>query len=286
MNLSISSSSFSPLVEELAAVSPRRARFFARAASVFFAFTLAASTASAQILTAQQVTGFNEDLIANGAGTTAADSTSRAFDGGGNTNVFYSADFVSSLTGEAPSGSGLAADGLLVGQNGNQNVYQLADYGSMNALALRPDATSGTLTFVNPGAFTQIGLLGTSANGFTTIDYTINFQDGGSSVSGSVTFADWFAAEPTSISNFGRVRRNNDVFHIPNGKPGLYEHTIELAVAEGRTVTSIDFEYASGEKVNSGAAIFAVSAIPEPRTYALAVGVLVLGITLIRKRRV
>ncbi|MCC5805089.1 MAG: PEP-CTERM sorting domain-containing protein [Opitutales bacterium] len=241
------------------------------------AFALAAvfaTSASGAILVPQPVSaGFNEDIVASGTGSAAA-NTSTTYD---RFRVLYSEDFANAST----YGGGLPANGFITSANGSGNQYQLADYTQNNALLMKGQ-TSGALTFQNPDSFTQIGLLAASAEGASNVSFTLNFAGGGTQ-SGNLAIADWWNGADAVIQGVGRVHRTSGVFDgLASNNPRLYEYIIDVdAALQNESLVSISF---SNQTSGANAAIFAVSAIPEPSTYAALFGVLA-ALFILRRRR-
>lgn len=88
------------------------------------------------------VTGFNHDLIANGAGGSnrAEATTTTTFDDVRlvGDNVLYSKDFEGNNNPDSPPPFGLPDDRVITSLNLPGAVYLLADYNQNNALILKP----------------------------------------------------------------------------------------------------------------------------------------------------
>jgi hypothetical protein len=222
-----------------------------------------AISVTAQTATPLEISsGFNADLIADGSGS-ASGSASAPFDGG---NVFYDSTYLSNHpggnSGVFPSG------GIVTGNSGNQ--YDLAAATGNNALRLLEGDTSGTLDLVSPAfSLASIYVLGSSADGPSLLDYTLNFA-GGNTSSGSFTFADWFdpgqTGEITGLSHVGL----DDTYSWQGNVFSLYAAQIDVPLEDqALALQSISFTFADS---GSTAAIFALSATPapEPSTLALA----------------
>ncbi len=219
----------------------------------------------AQSVTPVKITsGFNWDLVANGAGS-AAGSVTGGFDTV--SNVFYDSSYLSSHVG---GGSGIfPAGSTVLGNSGNQ--YTLAAAANNNALLLSASAASGTLN-LSPTALGVVYILGCSADGSSLVNYTLNFV-GGATVSGNFTFSDWLDPSHTGeITGLSRVNML-DVYEVnPSWTTAFsfYDAAISIPIVDqSLALQNISFVFAGG---SSKAAVFAVSGIgsvPEPGSAAL-----------------
>ncbi len=217
------------------------------------------------------MTGFNEDLVAEGMGTNALGTTTARFDGdiSNGRNVFYAQGFSSWLRGPGPRG--LPASGAFTNVNNPNLRYQLMPYHQRNALLLRGPGDTGSggaaaaaLALVWPDSFSDLAILGTSAMGETTLNYTLNFSDG-TSFSANYKVADWCGPSNAVIRGFDRVCRDDDTFRegLNPTNPKLFEHIITLSPADqARTLTSISFQWIGSEVTR--AAIFGLSGVATP----------------------
>ena len=124
---------------------------------------LVASAARADIYTPLVVTGFNQDLVANGQTATALASTTAAMDTIG--FVFYEAGFPNTSGTTQPLPSGLPTNRSLASVATPGARYSLADYTGNNALYLTNQGDSGTLTLGTPGSYGKLALLAASGDG-------------------------------------------------------------------------------------------------------------------------
>jgi hypothetical protein len=210
--------------------------------------------------------GLNVDLVADGSGS-AGGSVSGGFDNAG--SVFYASSYLSSHPGG--SSGVLPSGGTVVGNSGNQ--YYLAPAAGANALLLTSGNTSGTLNlfYSTPAQLKTVYVLGSSADGPTLLNYTLNFS-GGATVSGSFTFSDWYdpglTGEITGLSHVSTA----DVYSGQGNVFSLYDKAIVIPDADvPLTLQSISFTF---EGSTSKAAIFDVSGaapvpVPEPTSAAL-----------------
>lgn len=202
------------------------------------------------------LTGFNEDVVANGSHVSPASSTTQAFDDG-NGNVFYEDGYTNaSWVSETPGG--LPVGGNFASTQSATRIYQLASYSSNNALALRSStattyggAVSGTLSFQSQyrSTYNTLYVLASTGSGTGTVDYSVNYADGSTST-GQLTFADWYlASSAQSAIKAKRIERstgNYDTRYDFN----LFELPITIAGAnQNKVINSVGFTW-----VNAGSA--------------------------------
>ena len=226
------------------------------------------------------VSGFNEDIIADG--TTATTSTTSGID---SVNVFYDNSYAAS---NHISGGAFPAGQTVTGADGNS--YEFAAASANNGLLLNSSETIGTLSLSYPdGPLGTVYLIGTSASGSTLLDYTLNFA-GGASSSGSFSFADWYDSTASgTVTGLGRVSNQTDSYDAAGGNNfSLYSIAISIPVSDqSLTLDNIIISY-DGVNAGSSAVIVGVSgaapaSVPEPGTLAFAA--LGLGLAAIFRRR-
>lgn len=184
--------------------------------------------------------GFNADVIAES--TPVADHVNNGIDGA--KNVFYTTDVKS-------SGAICKADGKIESISGK--VYQLGTLASNNVLRIGGDVAEGTLEFTAPVQAEELYILGTSADGATSLKAVINYTDGTKSES-TVTVSDWgaYSANGIAVKNLGRVQYDTDSYDRYSSYK-LYEQTLNADLA--KKVESITFTNDS----KSACSIFAIS---------------------------
>jgi hypothetical protein len=233
--------------------------------SIFLVIGLVTGTLHAQTTFPVNVSGFNHDIIANGSGgmNRAAATTSITFDAptaGGN-NVFYSKDFRGNNNQNSAAPYGLPADRKI--QSSTAGIaYELAPYDMNNALVLKNQGSSGTLTLGMPGVFTSITLLSTSAESPSSINVICNFSDG-TSFTRALTVPDWITGTGNvATRGMGVVTRAQvgteapDIFKCDAGCPTLFNMALTLdAPFSSKILTSITFQKQS---VLGSTAIFAI----------------------------
>lgn len=172
--------------------------------------------------------GYNEDLIANGAGA-ASSSTTQSVDNPVNGFVFMSTDFVNA-SGASPT-SGLPANGLINSENTPGLTFQLASYSGNNSLRLLNANDFGTLSFSSTPSASKLYMLATTGSGFSTADILVTFTDGTSQDFVDESVSDWYFGFPFAIKGIGRVSRINDNIENNTENPRLYEITLPISAA-------------------------------------------------------
>lgn len=210
------------------------------------------------------LTGFNEDVVANGSNVSPASSTSQAFDDG-NGNVFYENGYTNA-SGVAETPGGLPNGGNFASTQSATRLFQLASYSSSNSLLLRSatattygGAVSGTLSFQSQyrGTYSTLYALASTGSGTGTVNYTINFADA-TTATGSLAFADWYLAGASTQSaiKLKRIARTTGVYDTRYDF-NLFELPITIAGADqGKVINSIGFTW-----TNAGAARINIMAV-------------------------
>jgi hypothetical protein len=188
------------------------------------------------------LTGFTEDIIANGAGAVSA-STTADIDGaaatGGTGYCLMAQDYVGP-TGQAPNPTGfpaatypaLEASGLITSALNSAITYQLASYSAPNALRLFGAGATGTLSFATPRPANELYVIGTSGNAASVLTVTVSFADGTSQVFTNQTIADWFAASQTNVvrERLGRVSRGDNSVQYTGSPAGPRFYQLRLVL--------------------------------------------------------
>jgi hypothetical protein len=206
---------------------------------------LVAAPAAAQVFAPIPVTGYTQDVIADGAGAPPGrlsyTSTTASFD------FWYSPNYVLYAQGFNPAfpDRGVPADGRIV--TSPTRSYQLGPVAGDNSLYLYNDGTaaqlSGTLTLVTPARYSALSLLLADglgkqpSQGGSPGTLAVHWSDGGSSAY-PYTVYDWFllsgAPGPNSgvaIGGLDRVRRGYDMFggfENSTTDPRLFYYDIDL----------------------------------------------------------
>lgn len=195
------------------------------------------------------LTGFNQDVIANGSG---ASTTSTTYDLDGTNGagfVLIAPNFVSP-SGATPTRY-LPANGLITNAITSGVTYQLAPYTGNNSLRIPATSGnivgSGTISFATPRAANTIYLLVTSGGGVSNVTPTVTFTDGTTQLFSAQTVLDWFDGANAVMSGVGRVGRTatSGIENLATN-PRLYQMTLALTAANyGKQVQSIAFNKTS-----------------------------------------
>ncbi|GAB3582189.1 hypothetical protein GCM10027345_26020 [Hymenobacter daeguensis] len=203
----------------------------------------AARLAAAQTTyTPVAVTGFTEDIVANGAGRANTSTTSPADQGvSGNRFAYVAPTFVSPVSGAATRS--LPANGVINSVMTPGLSFQLADYASNNSLRLAGSA-SGFLNLATPQAAQTVWVAGASGNGQTSgtpVNVTVLFTDG-TNQAFVISAPDWFGGTGFAIQNLGRVNVDTDAYDNTVGEPRIYQFPLALLPANyGKLVQRILF---------------------------------------------
>ena len=207
----------------------------------------------AQTVKSVGLTGFNEDVVANGSNVSPTSSTSQAFDDG-NGAVLYENGYTNA-SGVAQTPGGLPNGGNFASAQSASRLYQLASYTGSNSLLLRSasattygGAVSGTLSFQSQyrGTYSTLYVLGSTGSGTGTVNYTVNYADATTAV-GQLTFPDWYLVSASSQSAIilKRVDRVSGTFDTRYNF-NLFELPITIAGADqGKVINSVSFSWAN-----------------------------------------
>jgi Secretion system C-terminal sorting domain/Receptor L domain len=241
--------------------------------AIFLVIGLVTGNLFAQTVVPVNLTGFNHDIIAEGAGgmNRAAATTSITFDAPFFGNVFYATDFRGNNNQNTPPPFGLPANRIINSITIPGVSYQLARYDMNNAMLLKDIGSSVTLTLETPGVFTAISKLGVSADeeeARTFLFITYNFSDGTQAFT-QFTAPDYVIGPGTvSIKGIGAVTRTQTANQAPDSFQGnsevpiLYDNAYTFpAPFNSKLLTSITFRK---ESVNGSTAIFAINGITAP----------------------
>lgn len=190
------------------------------------------------------VTGFNQDLIAEGSGGShrAFNTTTVSFDqdyaSGGN-HVMYAQNFRGDFNPSTAPPFGLANNGFIISANNTNIRYQLANYTGNNVIFLKDYNSTGTLTFSTSGCYSALSILAASAEGASTFTIRVNFSDA-TYTDYSFSVADWFSGSNATIMGIGRVNRapdpggvdTYDTFDGDASNPRLYDCNMALSATD------------------------------------------------------
>ena len=211
--------------------------------------------------------GFNADIIANGAVIPTSSTTfptgSTSFDNAGYDLIGLPYSYYTSGTVTYS----LQASGLLPSTVTSNLKYQLANYTGNNALYLHTGVTgipsSGTMTFATPVGASVVYIMGISGSGATSVTYTLNYTDGSSEAyPTSYTYPDWFqnTGVNTSIcfNNIGRIS-STATSTTNSGGDGTYPAFSQAAITVSSTGQTKTIQSVTAN--SSGAGYLGITAI-------------------------
>lgn len=209
---------------------------------------------------AVELSGYNEDVIANGIGDANASTTAPVDGTGGGANFAYmAADF------QVTEASALQTNVFPMSRDlyhGNK-WHRMADYSQNNSLRL-DNTNNGILTFVAPQFAQSLCFLTVGGNGAANYNVTINFTDGSSQESTGLNAPDWSGSGWIPL---GRVSRVNNT--TAAGGFLVNDNTV-VAIDEanqGKLIESVHFT-----KTNAGGSVlnvFGITRMPSPCTEAV-----------------
>jgi hypothetical protein len=235
-------------------------------------FLLASGISFAQNYTNVSVTGFNQDLIAEGgySSNRALNYTTAIFDGDNAYagHVMYCTDFRGNYNQNTAPPGGLPVNRTITSVNNTSIIYQLQPYNGNNVLLLNTANRIGTLTLTTPQSYQLLSILASSAEGASSFTVRLNFNNN-TYTDYSFTVPDWFNGTPYAIRNIGRVNarqystnsgeRYDDIDGTGStggNNPRLYDCPITLTSGDMfKTLNSITF---TKTVENSRTAILAV----------------------------
>ena len=193
----------------------------------------------AQTLTPVTLTGFTADVVADGSGTVAA-NTSTDLDGA--SFALVANGFVNP-NNQSPTSS-LPANGTINSAATTGVTFQLAPYTGNNSLRIATPG-SGTLTFSTPRSADQIYILATSGSGVSNVTINVNFTDG-TSQSFTQTIGDWYGGSNYAIRGISRVSRATNAIENSAVDPRLYQYLLTISTPNTtKLVQSISFNKTS-----------------------------------------
>ncbi|WP_274475183.1 GEVED domain-containing protein [Mangrovimonas aestuarii] len=202
------------------------------------------------------VSGYSDDVIANGLGALSS-STTNDVDG-----VNYCFLEIGTQISETstPTAYGLPTGGLIESSNLLGLNFQLASYDANNSLRIATDGVSGEsiITFTEVNSYETLYLAVTSGSGTSTISGTVDFSDGSSQTFTDLFVPDWYnsTALPVVISGIGRGNISNDGLESSSNNPRIYRLDIPIEAANQSKIVSGMTIQKTGNIFN----LFAVSA--------------------------
>ncbi|HEX6334054.1 MAG TPA: hypothetical protein VFZ78_07490, partial [Flavisolibacter sp.] len=183
------------------------------------------------------VTGFNEDVIANGSTLL----TSVTADADGANYYFLNQTFTAFGT---PTYS-LPTSGTINSASTSGLTFQMADATGPNTLRLSTAVTSGTLNFVTPQQAGTLYLLVTSGSGASTINVTVTFSDATTQVFTGFSIPDWYGTGTTAMQGIGRT--STTALEGTSTNPKLFQIALTLSGANFfKNITGISVTRVSG----------------------------------------
>ncbi|OQP58245.1 hypothetical protein A3860_07960 [Niastella vici] len=178
---------------------------------------------TAQTVTPVTVTGFTEDVIANG--TTFAGSVTADVDG----SQYYFLN--QSFTAFGTPTYYLPNSGLITSAASSLVSFQLADASAKNSLRLAATNASGTLTLATPQTAGVVYLLATSGGGPATITVVLNFTDATTQTVTGLSVPDWYSGAGYAIQGIGRVNGTGLVLDNAGGtsNPRIYQLSLPVS---------------------------------------------------------
>ena len=202
--------------------------------------------------------GFNEDVIANGVGTSLSSTTSIL---DGDSYVFVAKNFQATATSPTIT-YGIPTDGIInsVVTSTPGLSYQLGNLSAPNSLRLSNANLTGTMVFTTPKAATKLYMLSTSGSAASTLTVTVNFTDATSQVITGVAVPDWYGGSDFAIQGLGRINRTTDGLDAAGGtNPRLYQAVLNIDVAnQAKPIQSVTI--AKTSTTNGFPNVFAFSA--------------------------
>jgi len=162
--------------------------------------------------------------------------------------------------------AGLPSSGTIVSALDGSSIFQLRPYDGPNILLLR-QAGSGqstkTLSLASPDRYSRLSFLITGFNGRQPLQYTLNFQGGGT-FTDTIFASDNFNTPDFAINAIGRVSRTTGAFQNDGSNPRLYHADVWLSAAESsQVIQSITFSNVETTGVNArNIGVFALSGVP------------------------
>lgn len=200
--------------------------------------------------------GFTEDVIANGEGSSSVSTTT---DVDGVSFAFVARDFKLTPTSSALT-YGIPVDGIInsVIASTPGLSYQLGNLSGNNSLKLSTTGDNGTLAFTSPLAAFKLYMLATSGSGTSTVSVTVTFTDNSTQTFSNISILDWYYGSNYAIQGIGRINRTNDVLDANATNPRLYQTVLDIDAAnQTKPIQSVTVTKSAGVGIPN---IFAFSA--------------------------
>jgi gliding motility-associated-like protein len=228
---------------------------------LLFGGLVMATGSLAQTYTPINITGFNQDGIAE-TGTDATAVTTTSLDL--STNIMYSSLF-GAING---LGGGLPMNGTIV--NGTK-TWQLQPYTVNNVLYLSAGAAQantmawGNFTLATPASYKAVNLLLFSTERESTINIVCNFTDGSTYNAGNYTIEDWFDGNGAVYTSYGRTKRLTTGYvedGVNTQNPRFYQVDLPLNCAnKNKLLQSVTINYLNGSTSVGRLVVLALSGV-------------------------
>ncbi len=200
------------------------------------------------------VTGFNHDIVADGAGNSSLATTTKEMD------ALTPSNFVL-CTNQFATANSLGVSGLpnTLSFASGTSTYQMVNTPGLvnNALYLLTSEV-GTLTLGTPASYSSISLLTTGTEGGSTISVLFTFTDGTTSTS-TQTVNDWWGTTAGNINtSSGRIKRVNNITSTDKEVDGTkaYFFTLNMSLPCGKILSSIRITNTGGTTVTGSKRVF------------------------------
>ena len=246
------------------------------------------------------LTGFNQDVIANGTDVTAGDAVTST----GTTTatldsifVLYNESYFGQYTNYygQPLYGGVPDNGAITSMYDGTN-FQLANYDSNNVLLIfqsnesAQGPSSGTLDLSTPSSYSSLSFLLSGYNGAENGSYTLNFADGSTTTSSFTAPDNFDSSANIAYQVIGRMNRSTGQPEYDGAAPYLDQLNLQLTGADAsKTLDSVTFTNlnTSGGGYNT-IGVYAISgvqnqAVPLPSA-AIPLALGALGLVLKRRR--
>lgn len=183
------------------------------------------------------LTGFNNDIVANGTNYLTSTTTSVDADVDGCRFIDVTYTQFGAPSRYLPTG------GAFNSESTPDVPFQFASYTANNALTLFASGDTGTLTLTSPMSMNQFYFLATSGGGMSNVNLEINFTDGTTQSGINLNIDDWFNASNYALRGVGRMYNNALGFQAPGDvNPRIYQYLVNIDPAnKSKEVLSVTF---------------------------------------------
>jgi Ig-like domain CHU_C associated/Secretion system C-terminal sorting domain/SprB repeat len=185
------------------------------------------------------LTGFSDDIVANGNDYLTSTTTSVDANTDGCRFIDETYTQFGTPTRYLPTGGGFYSE-----EPTTPNLqFQFASYTANNSLTLQTGNMTGTLTLATPTSMDAFYLLATGGGGTCTLNGVITFTDGTTQAISNLAITDWFNGANAAIKGTGRYYNNALGFQGPaDTNPRLYQFLINISAGnKDKYVQSVAF---------------------------------------------